>query len=88
MNEPPDAGARGRRESVFVRLAGLAVASRTPLVSALAATLLLHTESDPERRRELTELRRDSLIWGTVGLVVAIVGLLILLSVLSSNGRS
>jgi hypothetical protein len=74
--------------SVLMRLARMAVASRTPLVSALAATLLLRTETDAERRRELTELRRESLIWGTVGLVVAIIGLVILLSVLPSSGRS
>jgi hypothetical protein len=68
------------------KVIGVAAAYKAPFLSSLAASFLLEKEADPVRREQLQRLRRGALIWGTVGVVVAIIGLIVILSWASASG--
>ena len=68
------------------KLIGAAAAYKAPLASSLAASYLLSKESDPEKRRQLERFRKLSLGWLAAGVVVAIVGLIVIVSFASSHG--
>jgi hypothetical protein len=68
------------------KIIGAAAAYQAPLVSGLAASELARNETDPVRRRQLTVFRNASFAWWGVGILVAIIGLVVVVSFASSHG--
>jgi len=58
-----------------------------PLASSLVAGGMLRSEANPTRRRQLTTFRNAALLWWGVGLVVAVIAGIIVISVASGHGR-
>jgi hypothetical protein len=78
---PKDAGFSTAEKAV-----GVWAAYEHPVASAVVANHMLGSETDPTRRRQLTTWRNNSVVWICVGVAVAIIGLVVVLSFASSHG--
>jgi hypothetical protein len=83
---PPAPADAGQGFTTAEKFIGAVAGYEAPLVSGIAATAMLRSETDPVRRRQLETFRRLSLLWWALGLVVALIGIIVVLSFANSHG--
>lgn len=66
--------------SATEKIIGVAAAYRNPLATGVVAGALLRGETNPERRGQLSALRKGALVWWAVSIGVAVVVFVIVLN--------
>lgn len=83
---PVEVGTPDQGFTTVEKLAGAVAGYEAPLISSIAASAMLRSETDPVRRRQLETFRKLSLLWWALGLVVALIGIIVVLSFANSHG--
>ena len=85
--EPTDGrSAAGAGFSTTEKAIGGWAAYEHPLISSAVAGRMLESETDPTRQRQLTTFRRAALLWWGAGLVAAVIGAIVVISIASGHG--
>jgi hypothetical protein len=85
--EPTDGrSAAGTGFSTTEKAIGAWAAYEHPLISSAVAGRMLESETDPTRRSQLTTFRRATMLWWVAGLVAALIGAIVVISIASGHG--
>lgn len=89
-HNPPDASASSEREqgegfSTAEKVLGAAAVYKAPLISSVVASAMLRDDTDPIRRRQLTQFRSAAFVWLAVAAVTFLVGIIVVASLWSSS---